>query len=140
MVEPPPAPDQVRLPGNLPPELEKQTLLLFPMCYCTVQIFALESAALPQAPQPRPALAGRLLAPGTGDGSCSDANLCTLLKGKQPARSWPRALGMLCRDSELSLEWSGEILSQPMELVGSGEVTLLLQRLLGHIHNWEITQ
>lgn len=32
------------------------------------------------------------------------------------------------------------MLSQPMELMGSGEVTLLLQPLLGHIHNWEITQ
>lgn len=62
------------------------------------------------------------------------------IEGKQPARSWPRALGMLRRDSELSLEWSGEILSQPMELAGSGEVTLLLQPLLGHIHSWEITQ
>ena len=72
--------DRVRLPGNLLPEPGKQTLLLFPTCYCTVQIFALESAALPRAPQPRLALAGRLLAPGTEDGSCSDAKPCSLLK------------------------------------------------------------
>lgn len=63
--------------------------LLFPACCCTVQIFALESAALPRALQPR------LLAPGTEDGSCSDAKLCFLLKGNNR----PRAGLMLWRCS-----------------------------------------
>lgn len=68
-----PLPDQVQVPGNLPLEPGKQQLL-FPMCYCTAQIFALESAALPRAPQPRPAVAEKLLTPDTEAGSCSHTN------------------------------------------------------------------
>lgn len=72
---------RVQLPGNLPLEPGKQILLLFPTCCCTGQIFVLESAALPRALQPRPALAPRLLA-GT-DPALTKALGCR----EQPARA-----------------------------------------------------
>lgn len=96
-VPPPPfpPPDRVRLPGNLPPEPGKPTLLLFPTCYCAVQIFALESAALPRAPQPRPALAARTRHQGR---ILPTWKTGLYIEGKAPSQSWNRALEMLRRD------------------------------------------
>lgn len=103
MAEPPL--DRAGLPGSLPPEPGKQTPLLFPTCCCAVQIFALESAALPRAPQPRPVLAGRLLTPGTEDGSCSDAKSCSLMKGNHRPRAGLTLRG--CSVGIWDLPWSG---------------------------------
>lgn len=71
MAEPPQ--DQLQVPGNLPLVPGKQ-VLLFPLWHCTGQIFALGSAALPRASQPRPALAGELLTPDTEAESRSHTN------------------------------------------------------------------
>lgn len=65
----------------------------------------------------------------------SQTQILLLLKG-----SWPGAPGMLHGDSGSSSEPSGEMLSQPVELVGSRKGTLLLQPLLGHLHRWDIIQ